>query len=135
MIAFVEDRLPAEALAVPLARHALDVALVTELSEADRDTVLLLATEAVSHAVRIVTVSWGLRVDLTDTTVRVAVNYERTPIDIDSVVLTQAKDDLRASMFDALSSDWGVELEDTEATLWFEVPRSTGTPVRRRPMS
>ena len=50
MIAFVEDRLPADATAVPLARHQLALALLTDVSETTLDTVLLLANEAVSSA-------------------------------------------------------------------------------------
>ncbi|MCU1483654.1 MAG: hypothetical protein JWN67_400 [Actinomycetia bacterium] len=117
MIAFVEDRLPADATAVPLARHQLALALLTDVSEATLDTVLLLANEAVSSALRSSTEPWRLRVDIEDVVARVSVRYRSTG------PATSELDELRDTLFQELSDSWGTEV-DAElgtTTIWFEV--------------
>jgi hypothetical protein len=116
VIAFIEDRLPAEPLAVPLARHSLAMALLTDVPDPVLDSVLLLANEAVSTALRATTRQWRLRVDIDDEQVRVTVRYEtnrdsESPLDL-----------LRDALLDDLSSAWGIdEGKDDLTTLWFEV--------------
>ena len=117
MIAFVEDRLPADPAAVPLARHQLALALLTDVSEATLDTVLLLANEAVSSALRDSTEPWRLRVDIEDVVARVSVRYRSTG------ATSSELDELRDTLFQQLSDSWGTEV-DPEAgttTIWFEV--------------
>ena len=117
MIAFVEDRLPADPTAVPLARHQLALALLTDVSEATLDTVLLLANEAVSSALRSSAEPWRLRVDIEDVVARVSVRYHSDGAS------TSELDGLRDALFHELSDSWGTEVEaDTGlATIWFEV--------------
>jgi hypothetical protein len=117
VIAFVEDRLPADPTAVPLARHQLALALLTDVSEATLDTVLLLANEAVSSALRASDEPWRLRVDIEDVVARVSVRYRS-----DAAPASEL-DDLRDTLFRELSDSWGTEVEaDTgTTTIWFEV--------------
>ena len=116
MIAFVEDRLPADPTAVPLARHQLAMALLTDVSEATLDTVLLLANEAVSSALRDSTEPWRLRVDLEDETARVSVRYHSTGAPGSEL------DRLRDTLLEHLSADWGIDVTDDDVTtIWFEV--------------
>jgi len=117
VIAFVEDRLPADPTAVPLARHQLALALLTDVSEATLDTVLLLANEAVSSALRSSSEPWRLRVDIEDVVARVSVRYRSTGS------ATSELDELRDTLFQELSDSWGTEV-DAElgtTTIWFEV--------------
>jgi hypothetical protein len=117
VIAFVEDRLPAEPTAVPLARHQLALALLTDVSEATLDTVLLLANEAVCSALRSSSTPWRLRVDIEDDTARVSVRFRNDQPG--SVEL----DELRDTLFRELSDDWGliVEPDGATSTIWFQV--------------
>jgi len=118
VIAFIEDRLPAVPTAVPLARHQLALALLTDVSETTLDTVLLLANEAVSSALRCSTEPWRLRVDIEDAVARVSVRY-RSGVEESSEL-----DDLRDLLLEQLSESWGIEAdgEGTTTTIWFEVP-------------
>ena len=118
MIAFVEDRLPVDPTAVPLARHQLALALLTDVSEATLDTVLLLANEAVSSALRSSSEPWRLRVDIEDLVARVSVRYRSTG------ATGSELDELRDTMLDGLADAWGIEVDaDQETTtIWFEVP-------------
>ncbi|MCU1374737.1 MAG: hypothetical protein JWO68_2023 [Actinomycetia bacterium] len=117
MIAFVEDRLPAEPLAVPLARHSLAMALLTDVPDAVLDTVLLLANEAVSTALRATTRPWHLRVDLDDDQVQVMVRYEGAAGGDSSLDL------LRDALLDELSAAWGIEVsaDGETTTIWFDI--------------
>lgn len=116
MIAFIEDRLPADPAAVPLARHQLALALLTDVSEATLDTVLLLANEAVSSALRASTEPWRLRVDIEDDVARVSVRYRSTG-DQGSEL-----DRLRDTLLENLSDSWGIDLgDDGTTTIWFQV--------------
>ena len=118
MIAFVEDRLPADATAVPLARHQLALALLTDVSETTLDTVLLLANEAVSSALRHSTEPWRLRVDIEDVVARVSVRYRSTGRAASEL------DELRDTLLDGLAEAWGIEVDADKVTttIWFEVP-------------
>lgn len=116
MIAFVEDRLPADPEAVPLARHQLAMALLTDVSEATLDTVLLLANEAVTSALRDSTEPWRLRVDIEDELARVSVRYRSTGAPGSEL------DRLRDTLLENLSDDWGIVVaDDGMTTIWFEV--------------
>lgn len=116
MIAYIEDRLPVAARAVPLARHGVAVSLLPELSDEQLDRVLLLTTEAVSQALASSTAPWKLRVDVDDDGVLASVRYVARPgADLD--------DDLRGVLFDALSSSWGTGHVGDETELWFRVDR------------
>lgn len=116
MIAFVEDRLPADPTAVPLARHQLALALLTDLSGATLDTVLLLANEAVSSALRASTEPWRLRVDIEDDVARVSVRYHSTDEEGSELDL------LRDSLLEHLSDSWGIDLaDDGRTTIWFQL--------------
>lgn len=116
VIAFVEDRLPADPEAVPLARHQLALALMTDVSEATLDVVLLLANEAVSTALRASSEPWRLRVDIEDDVARVSVRYRGSDAE------TSELDRLRDTLFDNLSDAWGIDVVDDERTaIWFEV--------------
>ena len=119
MIAYVEDRLPAAPGAVPLARHAVAVALLTEVSEQVLDDILLLSTEAVSHALRVTDQPWRLRVDVEDRVVRVTVRFEPT-IDLEDPYA-----ELQHLLFEGLSSTWSAD----GSTLFFEVEREPRTLV------
>jgi hypothetical protein len=118
VIAFVEDRLPADATAVPQARHQLALALATDVSGATLDTVLLLANEAISSALRDSDEPWRLRVDLEDTAARVSVRYRSTG------KAAHELDELRDTLLDGLAASWGIQVDaDRETTtIWFEVP-------------
>ena len=118
MIAFVEDRLPADPTAVPTARHQLALALLTDVSEATLDTVLLLANEAISSALRESTEPWRLRVDVEDLVARVSVRYRSTGHGASEL------DTLRDTLLDGLAEAWGIQVDaDRETTtIWFEVP-------------
>jgi hypothetical protein len=125
---FVEDRLPAEPLAVPLARHALAMALLTDVPDPVVETVVLLANEAVTSALRATTRQWRLQVDMDDQFVRVAVRYEGLP-DSGSEL-----DRLRDALFEDLSSSWGIDpsADGVITTIWFEVglaPRESPAPL------
>jgi hypothetical protein len=117
VIAFVEDRLPADPAAVPLARHQLALALLTDVSEATLDTVLLLANEAVCSALRSSTAPWRLRVDIEDDTARVSVRYHNDQREVTEL------DELRDTLFRELSDDWGITVdpEGVTSTIWFQV--------------
>ena len=119
MIAYVEDRLPAAPSAVPLARHAVAVALLTEVSDEVLDDILLLSTEAVSAALRATDQPWRLRVDVEDQAVRVTVRFEPT------IEVVDPHAELQHRLFDGLSSSWSAE----RSTLWFEVERERRTLV------
>jgi hypothetical protein len=118
VIAFVEDRLPLDPTAVSLARHQLALALITDVSEATLDTVLLLANEAVSSALRSSTEPWRLRVDIEDLVARVSVRYRSTHSGAAEL------DELRDTLLDGLAASWGIQVDaDRETTtIWFEVP-------------
>jgi hypothetical protein len=117
VIAFVEDRLPADATAVPLARHQLALALLTDVSEATLDTVLLLANEAVSSALRASSAPWRLRVDIEDDVARVSVRYRNDE------PVTSKLDRLRDALLGELSDDWGIDTDAAAGTttIWFQV--------------
>jgi hypothetical protein len=117
VIAFVEDRLPADPAAVPLARHQLALALLTDVSEATLDTLLLLANEAVCSALRSSTEPWRLRVDIEDDRARVSVRYRNDQ------PASSPLDQLRDTLFRELSDDWGISVDAGGATttIWFQV--------------
>jgi hypothetical protein len=117
VIAFVEDRLPVDPRAVPLARHQLALALLTDVSEATLDTVLLLANEAVSSALRDSSEPWRLRVDIEDVVARVSVRYRSVG------AATSELDHLRDTLFQELSDSWGTDVDPGTGTttIWFEV--------------
>ena len=120
MIAFVEDRLPAEAEAVPLARHLLAVALLPEVPADVLESTLLLTTEAVSTALRCTVQPWQLRVEVRPELVRVAVDFTAD----ERAIARSEQHGLQDVLFDALSDDWGMDLLEAEpSTIWFEVGR------------
>lgn len=121
MIAYVEDRLPATPEAVRLARHALAVALLPEVAEEILDRTLLLATEAVSAALRCTEQPWQLRVDVDPDRVRVTVEFLAT----DDAVTTTEQSVIRDVLFSSLSDDWRVDVRDSRTSqIWFEVARA-----------
>lgn len=121
MIAFVDDRLPAEPAAVRLARHALAVALLPEMPDEVLDSTLLLATEAASTALTCTAQPWVMRVDVRPERVRVTVEFLA---DHDATSHGD-HDKLQDVLFAALSDDWGFELVDGgRSTIWFEVGRA-----------
>lgn len=118
MIAYVEDRLPVTPEAVRLARHALAVALLPEVSEEILDRTLLLATEAVSMALRCTDDTWGLRVDVDPDLVRVTVEFEAH----DGAVAATEQSAIQDVLFHSLSDDWRVDVRDGRTSqVWFEV--------------
>jgi hypothetical protein len=128
VITFVEDRLPAEPLAVPLARHALAIALLTDVPDPVVETVVLLANEAVTSALRATTRQWRLQVDMEDHLVRVAVRYEGGPESGSQLDL------LRDALLEDLSTSWGIDpsADGITTTIWFEVglaPRESPAPL------
>ena len=83
------------------------------------DDILLLSTEAVSHALRVTDQPWRLRVDVEDRVVRVTVRFEPT------IAVDDPQAELQHLLFDGLSSTWSAEA----STLWFEVERERRTLV------
>lgn len=121
MIAYVEDRLPAEPEAVPLARHALAVALLPEVPEEILDRTLLLATEAISTALRCTGDTWQLRVDVDPDRVRVTVEF----LADDDAVATTEHSVIQDVLFHSMSDDWRVDVRDGRTSqIWFEVARA-----------
>jgi hypothetical protein len=109
VITFVEDRLPAAPPAVPRVRHALAVALLTEVTEDVLSRTLLLATEAASSALATED-PWRLEVELDDFRLRVTVRHDRRDIGDGA---------MRRALFDSLSDRWGAEPD----AIWFEIRR------------
>lgn len=118
MIAYVEDRLPATPEAVPLARHALAVALLPEVPEEILDRTLLLATEAISTALRCTDETWLLRVDVDPDLVRVTVEFLANA----GAVAATEQSVIQDVLFHSLSDDWRVDVRDGRTSqVWFEV--------------
>jgi hypothetical protein len=121
VIAYVEDRLPARPEAVPLARHALAVALLPEVDEEILDRTLLLATEAISTALRCTEDPWQLRVDVDPDRVRVTVEFRANH----EAVATTEHSVIQDVLFSSLSDDWRVDVRDGRTSqIWFEVARA-----------
>lgn len=118
MIAYIEDRLPVAAQAVPLTRHGVAVSLLPELPDELLDRVLLLTTEAVSQALAVSATPWRLRVEVDDGGVLASVRYVARP-----GVGADADDRLRGVLFDALSTSWGRAVSGDTTELWFRVDR------------
>lgn len=121
MIAYVEDRLPAEPGAVTKARHALAVALLPQVPEDVLSTTLLLATEIVSAALRRTNSPWHLRVEVDPGLVKVAVDF------LADVPLGSDTDEpgLKGLLLDTMSDGWSVTMDRAGGTsnIWFQLYR------------
>ena len=121
MIAFVEDRLPAAPAAVRLARHALAMALLTEVPDDVLDSTLLLASEAASTALTCTDEPWVMRVDVGPQRVRVTVEFLA---DHGATARVEQRG-IQDVLFAALSDGWGLDLVGGgRSTFWFEIWRA-----------
>lgn len=118
----ISRRLPSIPSSAPVARRfLLDVLGSWSLPAETVDTAGLLLTELVSNAVRHSDESIDLRLAIDEHRLRVGVFDESHRLPLPAPVGVESTSGRGLQLIDAMSSGWGVEMEDAGKVVWFEM--------------
>jgi len=125
----LQQELPADTLSAGQAREAVTSALISDVTDAALDTLVLLTSELVTNVVTHARSSCHLGVELFPEVVRISVTDESgAPLEVRAVGI-DAESGRGLALVEMLSSSWGVINRTAGKTVWFEVPRAGAHPA------